>query len=107
MTHLKLDQDSFQRARDFILNQARPLERALYQLHFEDGTAAAVVDALAAFQNGDGGFGNALEPDIRLPQSSPMVTSEAFAILRDVDPSAGAKLRRKAVQYVLELPYTI
>lgn len=102
MMQLQLDRESFQRARDFILSKARPLEQAQFRMHFESGSAAAVVDALAQFQNADGGFGNALEPDIRLPQSSPMVSSEACAILRELDSSSGTPLRRKAVQYLLD-----
>ena len=102
MAHATLDQQSFQRARDFISSHARPLERALFRLHFEGGAASDVLTALAAFQNPDGGFGNGLEPDIRLPKSSAIATSEAFEVLRQIDASTGREVRERAVQYVLD-----
>ena len=61
-----------ERARDFILRNARLLERRRFAAEFEDGSAAAVVTALAAYRNEDGGFGNALEPDKRDPASQPV-----------------------------------
>ena len=74
---------SFSRAREFLLQRARPLERALFRFHFENAPAAEVRRALAAFQNEDGGFGRALEPDFRLPASSAIATSLAFRHLRE------------------------
>jgi hypothetical protein len=97
-----LDKQAFERARDFISNQARPLERALFRLHFGGSPADDVLAALADFQNEDGGFGNALEPDIRLPGSSAIATSEAFEVLRQIDAARGEKLRKRTVQYVLD-----
>lgn len=63
--------DRIARARDFILRNARLLERRLFAFHFEAGAADAVIAALASYQNPDGGFGNALEPDKRTPHSQP------------------------------------
>src|SRR5580658_10368798 len=60
------------KARDFILRNARLLERRRFAAEFEGGPAAAVVTALAAYRNADGGFGAALEPDKRDPASQPV-----------------------------------
>ena len=60
----------FSRAREYIKENGRQLDRRLFAYHFEDGPAAGVTDALARYQNHDGGFGNALEPDLRTPASS-------------------------------------
>jgi len=73
------------RARAFIYRQARPLDLARWQFHFENGSQAAVLTALAAYQNADGGFGYALEPDAWNPHSSPLQTWTATEILREID----------------------
>lgn len=74
-----------ERARAFIYNNARLLDRRRYEYHFEGGTKKAVLSALQAYQNPDGGFGHALEPDIRCPQSQPVPTEMALHILDEVD----------------------
>jgi hypothetical protein len=90
---------SFSRAREFLLQSARPLERALFRFHFENATAAEVRRALAAFQNEDGGFGRALEPDFRLPASSAIATSLAFRYLREAGVTARDPMVRAAVRW--------
>ena len=57
----------FNRAEKFIYNNARLLERQLFAFHFKGGSREQVLTALSAYQNADGGFGHALEPDIRCP----------------------------------------
>ena len=65
----------------FVLQNARPLELAVYKYFFENESNQAVVDELLKFQNPDGGFGNALEPDFFNPNSSPIATSDAITTL--------------------------
>ena len=60
------------RAHDFILRNARLLERRMFEALWTSGPAAPVVSALAAYQNADGGFGCGLEPDKRDPNSQPV-----------------------------------
>lgn len=67
----------------FLARDARLLERRLFELHFEDGSPDAVVAALAAFQNPDGGFGHGLEPDLRSPASQPIHVQIALEALRE------------------------
>ncbi len=45
----------------------------------------AVVAALAAYRNPDGGFGNALEADIRAPASTPLACECALRALHEAD----------------------
>ena len=71
-------------ARRFLETEARALELARFRCSFEDAPAASVVEALAAYQNPDGGFGHGLEPDLRAPQSSVLCTSIALQILREL-----------------------
>ena len=96
---MKLTAASFSRAQDFMLQRARPLERALYRYHFENAPAAEVRAALAGFQNEDGGFGRALEPDFRLPASSAIATSLGFHHLREAGVPAPDPLVRAAVRW--------
>ena len=79
-----LTSGSFEKARTFVIDQGRELERRLLSYYFDDGTPAAVLDELASYQNQDGGFGNGLEPDIQLPDSSVITTTIALRILREV-----------------------
>lgn len=77
------------RAEEFIWCNARLLERQLFAFHFKGGSADAVVMALRAYQNADGGFGNALEPDIRCPDSQPVPTQHALEFLDAVGRCSG------------------
>ncbi|MDE6926499.1 MAG: hypothetical protein K2P59_14805 [Acetatifactor sp.] len=76
--------NTFEKAGSFIYRNARPLDFARWQYHFENGSRDAVLKALAAYQNEDGGFGHALEADSFNPDSSPIQTWVATEILREV-----------------------
>ena len=52
------------KAEQFKKNNARPLEKALYDYYFGNGTRQQAVCRIMDFQNDDCGFGNAIEPDI-------------------------------------------
>jgi hypothetical protein len=65
----------------FLLNQARLLERRLFATCFLGQPATGVVDALRGYQNDDGGFGHAIEPDVRCPASLPIDVETAFQAL--------------------------
>lgn len=71
----------FARAETFIWNNARLLERQLFAYHFRGGSREAVLATLRAYQNEDGGFGQALEPDIRCPDSQPVPVQHALEIM--------------------------
>ncbi len=51
---------NFTKGREFVYRNARPLEMALWEFHFEHGSAEEVLKRLAFFQNEDGGFGHAI-----------------------------------------------
>ena len=76
---------TFDKARTFIYRNARPLDLARWQYHFENGSRDAVLTALATYQNEDGGFGHALEPDAWNPNSTPIQTWVATEILREIN----------------------
>ena len=85
----------------FVRAHARPLDRALFDCWFRGGPSGAVEAALLPFQNADGGFGNALEPDFRLPASSVLATTVALQYLDKIDAPATAPLAADAVRYLV------
>jgi hypothetical protein len=70
--------DTFAAGDRFLLNHARLVERRLFATCFLGQPATHVVDALRGYQNDDGGFGHALEPDKRCPASLPIDVETAF-----------------------------
>lgn len=75
----------YDQARSFIYKNARPLDIARWKYLFENGSKEDVLTALIAYQNEDGGFGNALEPDCWNPNSSPVQTWVATKIIKEID----------------------
>jgi hypothetical protein len=71
-------------ARTFIDAEARVLEQRVTQALFDGGDADAVVRAVAAYRNDDGGFGHGLEPDKRAPASQPLDVEVALERLASV-----------------------
>jgi len=81
---MKLSSDVLQHAKGFIYENARLIDRRRFEYFFENGSAEAVLTALRGYQNEDGGFGNALEPDIRCPHSQPVATEVALLIMDSI-----------------------
>jgi hypothetical protein len=71
-------------AATFLQANARLLERRRFAHLFEQGSAEPVVHLLRAYRNDDGGFGHAIEPDMRAPASQPVGVHTALEILREV-----------------------
>ncbi len=88
------------KAKATIFEVGRPLEQALYEYHFANGSAEAVCAALSAFRNDDGGFGHALEPDLRLPDSSALATTFALETLSAIEATEGHSMVRGAISYL-------
>ena len=72
-------------ARNFIYKNARPLDLARWLFLFENGSQQDVLTFLAGYQNEDGGFGHALEPDCWNPNSSPVQTWTATQIIKEIN----------------------
>lgn len=86
----------------YIIEHARPVDIALYNYHFRNGDAGAVMQELAKFQNKDGGFGYAVEPDMRLPKSTALATWMAFQFIKKIDVDPNDKVIRSALDYLVE-----
>ena len=70
-------------AEDFVLANARLLERHRLGALIHDAPLSPVLAALRAYRNDDGGFGHALEPDVRAPHSEPASVLHALEVLAD------------------------
>ena len=75
----------FSAAAAVVAASARVLDRRRFQRLFEDGPAAPVRDAVAAYRNDDGGFGHALEPDCRAPGSQPAAVALALRMMDETE----------------------
>lgn len=75
---------NFSKARDFILANARMIERRLFEYHFYNGAAESVYHAVYAYRNKDGGFGHGMEPDTTSPESQPLFSIMAMETLDEV-----------------------
>ena len=81
---MKLSKDNYAKAKDFILTNARMIERRLFQFHFENDSPEGVFHALYAYRNLDGGFGHGMEPDTASPESQPLFSIMALETLDEV-----------------------
>ncbi|MFE9626150.1 hypothetical protein [Streptomyces sp. NPDC006527] len=82
------------RAEHFVWLTARVLEQRLFAYHFLHGGADPVETALDAYRNEDGGYGHALEPDLRGPVSQPLHVARALRVLDSVGRCGGQRVER-------------
>jgi hypothetical protein len=68
----------------FVATHARVLENRLLHLLLGTGSPGDVVAALDAYRNPDGGYGWALEPDLRSATSQPVAAMHALEILVEI-----------------------
>lgn len=80
-----LNQKGFEKAKSYLLNNARYIEKLMFEHAFIQPCPEKIVKALSMYQNKDGGYGNALEPDFRVPNSSALATSIALEWLSKFD----------------------
>lgn len=97
-----LSRAAFDRAVAYIHREGRSLDAELLSHTLAGGNAPAVLAALAAFHNADGGFGRALEPDIRSPSSSAIATSIGFQMLRRVGAGPDEPMVRRGLAWLAE-----
>jgi hypothetical protein len=75
----------FDAATTFIWLNARLIDRHRFAHLFLGHDAEPVLNSLRAYQNPDGGFGHALDPDLRTPASGPVATQYALETLAEVN----------------------
>ncbi len=85
MDQLKLSKENFKNSKDFILTNARMIERRLFHHEFENDSKEGVFHAVYAYRNSDGGFGHGMEPDTASPESQPLFSIMALETLDEID----------------------
>lgn len=96
-----LSKNHFEHISTWMNREARRLERALFNFNFVKSDEQELAEALAFYQNADGGFGQGLEPDFQLKDSSAMATSIGLRHLRKIDHTAsGVDMIAGAIGYL-------
>jgi hypothetical protein len=72
-------------AAKFVAASGRVLDQRRFELLLHGGDTSAVLAAVTAYRNADGGFGHAIEPDCRCPDSQPAAVEMALHILDEAD----------------------
>ena len=88
--------------RAYLFSECSTLLQQRWIHAFETPNYAGVVKALSAYQNPDGGFGNNLEGDFMLPDSSPLATSIGLQILTNLGAGSSEPLVQRAIAYLLK-----
>ena len=107
MGHFALSTDQTSRATESAktaaeLTTARQadLPTALIRYLWDGGSATVVVEALAAYQNEDGGFGHRLEPDIHAVASNPFAARVAMQYLRFLPDDSAPVMRTRLQEWL-------
>lgn len=79
----KLEECQVKSIEKYILNNARDIEKAKWNYLFNNGKKEDIVSELIKYQNSDGGFGNGLEADCLLQDSTNITSAEAILIAYD------------------------
>jgi len=82
---MELNSRAVSRAERYLLLHGRLIDRLRFEALFRGASRTRVLDALRCYRNDDGGFGNALEPDLRGSGSQPEPVEVAFWILDELD----------------------
>jgi hypothetical protein len=90
---------STKRARDFVYSHGVLWERALFAFLFQEGSIERLHQCLICYRNPDGGFGHALEHDIRTPDSHPLALEYILGVFAQHDLPTG-ELFDSAAQWV-------
>lgn len=80
-----LTAEAFVAAERYLMLNARLIDRLRFAHLFHGAPTAPIRAVIEAYQNADGGFGNAIEPDLRGTSSQPQGLEMAFWVLDEID----------------------
>lgn len=95
----RLGPEELREIRIWMHRNARPLDLAVWKYHFEGGSAEAIAEELRFYQNPDGGFAHAVEPDLWNPCSTPYATLTAATILERIGVSQSTEVLEGIFRY--------
>jgi hypothetical protein len=98
---MEFAQPALEKAIDYVAKHARSVDRLALAQAFSYAEKTDLLDAISAYQNADGGFGNAIEPDFRVPDSSVTATTIAFQYLIQCDASMESVVVQKGLDYLV------
>jgi transcription antitermination factor NusG len=97
-----LNEQQLYKITKFMENHARKIDYAIYDYHFNNIHSKKIaIQELKNYQNSDGGFGNGIEPDFRLPSSSPMATTIGLQYARVLGLSSEEPIVKNAISYFI------
>ncbi|MCP9972793.1 hypothetical protein LUX57_53370 [Actinomadura madurae] len=79
-----------------MATHARPLDRRRFELLTGEGDRDALLAAVNAYRNPDGGYGHGLEPDLRSRTSQPGPALHAFEVFEELGPPRPRRRWRSA-----------
>ncbi len=94
--------DKLTKAKQYITTNARPLDKALFEFEFNNGSPQTVLGILKTYQNDDGGFGNALESDLRMNESSVLATTVGLQYVNELNLTTVGKMVERAILYLIK-----
>ena len=80
---------NLKQARDYVYQNGVLWERDLFAYLFQDGDLRRLHNSLRCYRNDDGGYGHAMEHDIRCPDSHPLALEFLLSVLAQNDLPAG------------------
>ena len=89
-------------AEKFINETARPFEKAVYDVLYNNQPIDTALMELRKFQNEDGGFGHGLEADNWNPNSNPIATNDAIIWIYRMNAFSSAKYIVEGIVRYLE-----
>lgn len=101
VTRIEL-QSCIQRAIDYVYRHARPVDAAELAFHLGQGSTEVVLTLLSSYQNPDGGFGHAIEPDVRCAGSTVLATTVALQRMVRVQVNPFHPMVLSAIRYLVD-----
>ncbi|MEN8121936.1 MAG: hypothetical protein ABFS35_16415 [Bacteroidota bacterium] len=99
---MQLSKENFRKAVHFIETNAREIDKQLFSYYF-DKNPVLDMSQLRKFTNSDGGFGHAIEPDIRMSKSSTIATATALEYCVRYNLPDNNSIIQNAIKYLLNI----